>query len=111
MVIKPSRRALITGIASIIAAPAVIRVAQLMPIKPFLAYEPTPVGDVVTQASSTSELLGRQDINLKQESHLKQALNYNWIGITITSGGPPIWTAFNSKYLISFWAQEAPSGS
>lgn len=31
-IIAPSRRGLITGIASLIAAPAVVRVASLMPI-------------------------------------------------------------------------------
>ena len=34
-----SRRSLFIGAASIIAAPAVIRVAQLMPIKPWLSTD------------------------------------------------------------------------
>ena len=35
MLHKPSRRGFITGLVGLVAAPAVIRVADLMPIKPY----------------------------------------------------------------------------
>jgi hypothetical protein len=37
--IQPSRRSLITGLVSFMAAPAIVRAASLMPVKPMLSPE------------------------------------------------------------------------
>lgn len=63
-IIQRSRRGFITGLASLIVAPAIVRVESLMPVKVVIPHYPTGVEILARFNAGLADMLAQAEFNI-----------------------------------------------